>query len=250
MSKLIFNMEYQLYELKGLAYYSTRQVADEFTKRHADVLRAYDEMVATANSDEPTQLNSEGDSGSIVQRKIASNSDDEEVTLEFLKQNFFEHKYIAENGKKAREVMMTEDGASILIMGFTGKKALSFKVKLMKRFRMMEQFIMTLQNARLEHPAFTQAIMDAHEEPKHYHFSNEADMINRIVLGMSAKQFRKVHNLEKNESIRPYLANEQIKAVEALQRADIGLLISIPDYQDRKSRLAAYFERMKLKYIA
>ncbi|WP_085497578.1 hypothetical protein [Paenibacillus aquistagni] len=87
-------------------------------------------------------------------------------------------------------------------------------------------------------------------EPKHYHFSNEADMINRIVLGMSAKQFRKVHNLEKNESIRPYLTNEQIKAVEALQRADIGLLISIPDYQDRKSKLAAYFERMKLKYIA
>ncbi|MEK5277649.1 MULTISPECIES: Rha family transcriptional regulator [Paenibacillus] len=146
--------------------------------------------------------------------------------------------------------MMTKDGFTFLVFGYRGKKASRFKEAYIHRFNQMEFFITSLLTAKMEHPAFTAAIVDAHEEPKHYHFSNEADMINRIVLGMSAKQFREVNGIAKGESVRPYLSSYQIKAVEELQRIDIGLLLAIPEYEDRKQALTKYYERQKLKKIA
>lgn len=75
-------------------------------------------------------------------------------------------------------------------------------------------------------------------------------MINRIVLGVSAKQFREGNGIAKGESIRPYLTDDQIKAVETLQRMDIGLLYAVPEFEQRKSILANYFDQMKLKLTA
>ena len=69
-------------------------------------------------------------------------------------------------------------------------------------------------------------------------------MINRIVTGMSAKQFREENGLAKGTSIRPYLTDEQIELLETLQKVDIGLLVSVPDYQQRRRHLEWY--KMKL----
>lgn len=235
MSKLILNTECMLYEMNGQALYSTRQVAQEFKKLHKNVLHAYDDMLATANEAE--------ESADIAGLK-------NQPSLDFFKENFFEHKYKDASGKMSREVLMTRNGSSVLVMGFTGKKALSFKIELMNRFDQMEQFIKSLNNARLEHPAFTQAILDSKEVPMHYHFSNESDMINRIVLGVSAKKFREANGIAKGQSIRPYLSTEQIQAVEMLQRVDIGLLVAGLEFDDRKQTLTQYFERSRLKRIA
>jgi hypothetical protein len=46
------------------------------------------------------------------------------------------------------------------------------------------------------------------------------------------------------------LTAEQIHAIETLQRVDIGLIVAIPDFQQRKETLAKYYERLKLKRIA
>jgi len=109
------------------------------------------------------------------------------------------------------------------------------------RFNQMEEFIKSLAQAKMEFPAFTAAIMMAHEEPKHYHFSNEINMINRIVLGMDANQFKKAHGIDaKAPSIRKYLTLDQIRAIETLQRVDIGLQVSVPNFQERKALLTAY----------
>lgn len=81
--------------------------------------------------------------------------------------------------------------------------------------------------------------MLAHEEPKHYHFSNEIDMINRIVLGRSAKAVREEFGLPKGQSIRPYLSDAQIDGIKVLQMADVGLLEIMPDFGARKTALEA-----------
>ena len=78
--------------------------------------------------------------------------------------------------------------------------------------------------------------------PGIYHFSNEADMLNRIVLGMSAKQFRLANGIEKGQSIRPYLTAQQIHALDRLQHLDYGLLYSCPDFQQRKQMLMTYYK--------
>ena len=70
-------------------------------------------------------------------------------------------------------------------------------------------------------------------------------MLNRIVLGMTAKQFRIQHGIEKKTSIRPYLTQEQINLLETLQKVDIGLLVSVPDYHERKRYLEWYAAKIK-----
>lgn len=162
----------------------------------------------------------------------------------FIKSNFELAFYKDSTGRKLPCYMMTRDGFTILVMGYTGKKAMRFKEIYIKRFNEMEQFIKTLVTARKEFPLLTENIKLLHENPRPYHFSNECDMINRIVIGMSAKQFREAKGLAKGTSIRPYLTDEQIELLEILQKVDIGLLVSVPDYQQRKRYLEWY--KMKL----
>ena len=96
-----------------------------------------------------------------------------------------------------------------------------------KRFNEMEKFIRTMIEARTQLPLLTDNIKLLHENPRPYHFSNECDMLNRIVIGRTAKQFRQEHGIPKGESIRPYLNAEQINMLDILQKVDIGLLVSI-----------------------
>lgn len=159
--------------------------------------------------------------------------------------NFEPSYYTNSQNKKQPCYMMTRDGFTLLVMGYTGQKAMRFKELYIRRFNEMEQFIKTLVTARKDFPLLTENIKLLHDNPKPYHFSNECDMINRIVTGMSAKQFRSAHGLEKGTSIRPYLTDEQIKLIEALQKVDIGLLLAVPDYEQRKRHLEWY--KMKLQ---
>jgi Rha family phage regulatory protein len=223
VSKLMLNPEFNLYERKGQAFCSSRQVAEEFSRQHKHILDTITKLT------EPTSGLSE----------------------EFILLNFEENSYRDSSGKRNREYLITKDGFTMVVMEFKTKKARQFKEAYINRFNAMEEFIKNLATAKLEHPAFTDAVMLAHEEPKHYHFSNESNMINRIVLGMDAKQFKQANGIDaKTPSIRPYLTTEQIAAIVTLQRADIGLLVAIPDFQARKQALTQYYERLKLKRIA
>ena len=211
--KLALNPNYQLFEAKGAAFCSSRQVAETFGKRHANVLRDVQELDCSEN---------------------------------FRELNFEFSSYASEQKKKLPLVYMTKDGFTFLVMGYRGKRAAAFKESYIQRFNDMERFIKNMLAARVEFPAFTDAVMNAHEEPKFYHFSNEADMINKIVLGMPAKKFRELHGLEKGVSIRPYLSDAEAEAVLALQRADIGLLEVVPEFERRREVLAKIHARHAL----
>lgn len=154
--------------------------------------------------------------------------------------NFGQSSYVNEQGKRMPCYALTRDGFTLLVMGYTGKKAMRFKELYIRRFNEMEQFIGTLVNAREQFPKLTQQIKLLHPDAKPYHYSNECDMLNRIVLGMTAKQFREANGLEKGSSIRPLLRDDQITMLDMLQTVDVGLLLAIPDYQQRKRHLEWY----------
>lgn len=96
---------------------------------------------------------------------------------------------------------------------------------------------------KVEFRPMTDAVLAAHEEPKPYHYSNECDMINRIVLGMSASQYRKHHGMDKNESVRDYMTELQMKAVIDLQRANTVLIEFGEEFKDRKIKLQSLFDK-------
>ena len=168
---------------------------------------------------------------------------------EFRLSNFGQSYYTNEQGKKMPCYSMTRDGFAFLVMGYRGKKAAYFKELYIRRFNEMESFIKTLVSARQEFPLLTENIRLLHNNPKPYHYSNECDMLNCIVLDMTAKQFRETHGIEKGTSIRPYLEKEQIALLETLQKVDVGLLLSVPDFQQRKHYLEWYAMKQQMKEV-
>lgn len=160
----------------------------------------------------------------------------------FIHDNFILSTYKDARGRKLPRYLLTRDGFTMLVMGYTGPKAMHFKELYIQRFNEMEQCVRSLLSARQEFPMLTDMICRLHENPKPYHFSNECDMLNRIVLGMSAKQFRLANGIEKGQSIRPYLTARQIHALDRLQHLDYGLLYSCPDFQQRKQMLMTYYK--------
>ena len=163
----------------------------------------------------------------------------------FIHSNFKADSYKDSTGRKLPCYFMTRDGFPMLVMGYSGQKAMKFKELYIRRFNEMESFIKTLVSARQEFPLLTANIKLLHENPKPYHFSNECDMLNRIVVGMTAKQFRLANGIEKGKSIRPYLSEEQITMLDTLQKVDVGLLVAVPDYQQRKRHLEWYKTKLE-----
>ena len=181
-----------------------------------------------------------------VLRDIAKITDTKSGLSEtFTASNFEPSSYKDKTGRKLPCYQMTRDGFTMLVMGYTGQKAIRFKELYIKRFNEMEKFIKTLVSARQEFPLLTANIKLLHDAPKPYHFSNECDMLNRIVLGMTAKQFRLANGIEKGKSIRPYLSKEQIDMLETLQKVDVGLLVAFPNYEDRKRHLEWYKTKLE-----
>lgn len=163
---------------------------------------------------------------------------------EFNAANFGVIKYTDSRGRKQKAYAMTRDGFMFLAMGYRGKKAAAIKEAYIRRFNQMENTIRSLVETRQEFPLLTANIQLIHEHPMPYHFSNEADMLNRVAIGQTAKQFREARGLKKHESIRPYLTDDQIKLLDTLQKVDIGLLVAFSDYDQRKRQLEWYRDRM------
>ena len=199
---------------QGIALVDSLFVAEVFGKKHYNVLR---------------------DIARITESKSG-------LSEEFTELNFEFSTYRDATGRKLPRYLMTRDGFTMLVMGYTGQKAMHFKELYIQRFNEMEQCVRSLLSARQEFPMLTDMICRLYESPKSYHFSNECDMLNRIVLGMSAKQFRLANGIEKGQSIRPYLTAQQIHALDRLQHLDYGLLYSCPDFQQRKQLLMTYYK--------
>ena len=212
MSKLILHPDYQLYERKDLAFCSSLQIALAFAKEHKNVLADIRNLDC---SDDFRQLNFQ---------RTSQNVD-------------------MPNGGSRKEpiFLMTKDGFIFLVMGYRGKKAATIKEAYIQRFNDMEKFIKEYLLSRDDNPIFTQAIMDSHEIPKSFHYSNEYDMINRIVLGCTAKEYKINHNIIEATSIRPFLTRNEQKAIRLLQREDVRLLYRGIAFQERKHALMALF---------
>ncbi|CRY63051.1 phage-like protein [Yersinia kristensenii] len=162
--------------------------------------------------------------------------------------------YISKQNKEIPCYELTERGFLIAMPFIGGEKARDGQVKLVDGFiqyrekAKREAAIQAERDlARVEYRPMTNAIKISKEaegkEAEHYHFSNEANLINRIVLGATSAKFRKENEIGKAEAIRDYLTAEQIRAITELQRADTVFINMGWDFERRKAELTTMFER-------
>lgn len=78
-------------------------------------------------------------------------------------------------------------------------------------------------------------------------YSIEFSLLNTVILGMSATQYRKEHNISANDQIRNHFTEDQLDDVERLEMYDAQLIISqeIYSYDDRKKILQREYNRVK-----
>ena len=218
MKELVPMNDYGIFaSAKYEAMVDSRFVAEVFEKQHKHVLRDITKITETKSG----------------------------LSEDFVKKNFRKDSYKDSTGRNLPCYRLTRDGFTVLVMGYTGAKAMQFKEAYIKRFNDMEEQIKYLQSLREQHPQLTAAIQSVHEEPKFYHFSNEMDMLNRIVLGMTAKQFREANHIPAEQPIRPYLSVTDVELLNKLQIFDVGFVVAIPDFQQRKQMLE--YQAMKLR---
>lgn len=108
-------------------------------------------------------------------------------------------------------------------------------------------------DARVEYKPMQEALRQSREElgkeTKHFHYSNEADMLNRIVLGMTSKQYREHHQLLEGRSIRDILTVTELAAFADLERANKTFIDLGYSFEERKEQLKTLFNRRHLKAL-
>lgn len=165
---------------------------------------------------------------------------------------FYEACYIASNGKKNPMYYMNRDGFTLLVMGYTGEKAMKFKFAYIKQFNAMEK---VLQGKYVEREkgiavrqSLTKAIQQSTENDRmHGHaYSTYTNCIYKVLFGMNASQLRDAYGIGKKENIRDYLTEEQLKEVQSMECLVSGLVACGWDYDKVKS----FIEQNNTKLIA
>jgi len=98
--------EISVVEREGEFFVTSLQIAEHFGKEHKDVLKAIKNL---------------------------------ELPEDFSQRNFAPSNYVDSRGKNQPLHLMSRDGFSLLVMGFTGSEALSWKIRYINAFNSMER---------------------------------------------------------------------------------------------------------------
>lgn len=148
---------------------------------------------------------------------------DLDCSAEFRVGNFAESYYLNTQNKKQPMYYITRDGFTLLVMGYTGEKAMRFKEAYIKQFNAMEKALIGKIKEREKgiavRQALTKAIQQSGENDRmHGHaYSTYTDLIYRAVLGKSAKQLREEFGIGKQDNLRDLLSAEELAKVKSVE---------------------------------
>ena len=152
------------------------------------------------------------------------------VSDDFNRLNFELVKYADKKGEKRPEYLLTNKAFSLVAMGFTGAKAMKFKEMYVEAFEAMLAHITTRKLSKEGYKKMCEAIYNNPENSKDYWI--EADLLNRTVLGMTAKQFGEVNDVE--EATRDVIVSEKLATLDAAQTFNANLIECGLPYDARK----------------
>lgn len=161
---------------------------------------------------------------------------------EFRQHNFVQSEYLNQQNHKQPMYYITKDGFTLLVMGYTGEKAMKFKEAYIRQFNAMEA---ALQGKLIEREkgiavrqALTKAIQQSGEnERMHNHaYSNYTDyIIYKQVFGMRANELREKYGIGKKDDLRDCFTEEELKKVQNMEMLVSSLIGCGWGYQDIKA---------------
>lgn len=149
---------------------------------------------------------------------------------EFNRSNFGQISYTDSMNRKQDAVVMTRDGFTLLVMGYTGELAMRFKEAYIKQFNAMEA---ALQGKLIERQkgiavrqALTKALQQSTEDARmHGHaYSAYTNCIYKALFGMDAACLRKNFGIGKADNLRDYFTREELRAVQSMECLVSGLV--------------------------
>ena len=173
------------------------QVAEVFEKEHARVLRDIREL---------------------------SCSED------FRNGNFAKSSYINSQNKKQPMYQIAKDGFALLVMGYTGEKAMKFKEDYIKAFNKMEN---ELRRIYTEHQQWqieqdkgvvichiltdTIKMKIADSPHKRFAYPNYTNLIYRTLFGKTAKELEQEYSVKPKENLRDYFIGSDLEKVQSAE---------------------------------
>lgn len=194
---------------------TSRQVAEVFEKRHDNVLRDIESL---------------------------------ECSAEFRLLNFEESEYINAQSRSQKEYVLTKDGFVMLVMGYTGEKAMKFKEAYINAFNEMEKELRRIFAERqkweierakgivIRHVLTDTIKMKIVDSPnKRFAYPNYTKLIYKTIFGKTMKELQEKYSVKGKESIREYLTAEELKEVEAMEMLVSSLINLGMGYDEIKS---------------
>ena len=175
-----------------------------------------------------------------------------ECSDEFNRLNFELTSYIDARNRKQDMYYITRDGFTLLVMGYTGEKAMRFKEAYIRQFNAMEKALIGKLKEREKgiavRQALTKAIQQSNEnERMHGHaYSTYTDVIYKSLFGKSAKQLREEYGISKKDNLRDYFSEEDLKKV---QNAEM-LVSSLIGYGWGYNEIKNFITEQSRKFIA
>lgn len=202
---------------------SSRNIAEDFEKRHDHILRDIDALISGMGSPQIW--------GSF----------------------FIPSKYTHEQNKQEyKEYLVTRDGFAMLVMGFNGDKALRWKMRYIEAFNAMEDELKRLYKERqqweierakgvmIRHILTDTIKMKIADSPnKRFAYPNYTKLIYQTIFGKPFKELQEDYGVKPKESLRDYLTAEQLKEVEAMEMLVSSLINIGMGYQEIKDFIAA-----------
>ena len=190
------------------------KVAEKFGKQHKDVLESIREILVAENS-----------------------------ATKLFKEDTYKNR-----GKDYPMFYMNRDGFSLLVMGFTGRDALRWKLEYIQAFNEMEKELKRLYEERkqweierakgiLTRHILTDTIKNIIPDSPHKRFvyPNYTKLIYKTLFNMNMNQLRERYGVKSSESVRDYLTADELAEVETLERLISSLINYGWGYEQIKS---------------
>ncbi len=149
---------------------------------------------------------------------------------EFRLHHFVQSSYENAQGKNQPMYLLTRDGFTLLVMGYTGDLAMRFKETYIKQFNAMESALRGKAIEREKGVAVRQALTKAlqqstENERMHGHaYSNYTNCIYKALFGKNAAQLREEFGVGKTEALRDRFSPDDLKSIQSMECLVSGLV--------------------------